>query len=107
MRLLKKDTTFCWDEQAQESFDALKWVVASAPVISPLDYSRYFLLYVAASMEMIGMVLVQEDQELQEHVIYYMSRNLIDVEIRYSHVEKFSLATIHAVQRLRHYILFR
>ena len=24
MHLLKKDTTFCWDEQAQESFDALK-----------------------------------------------------------------------------------
>ena len=24
MRLLKKDTTFCWDERAQESFDVLK-----------------------------------------------------------------------------------
>ena len=24
MRLLKKDTTFYWDERAQESFDALK-----------------------------------------------------------------------------------
>ena len=24
MRLLKKDTTFCWDERAQESFNALK-----------------------------------------------------------------------------------
>ena len=59
MCLLKKDTTFCWDERAQESFDALKWSLASAPVISPLDYSRYFLLYVATSMKTIGMVLVQ------------------------------------------------
>ena len=56
---------------------------------------------------MIGMVLVQEDEELQEHVIYYLSRNLIDVEIHYSHVEKLALATVHAVQRLRHYILLR
>ena len=56
-------------------------------------------------MEMIGMVLVQEDEELQENVIYYMSWNLIDTEVHYSHVEKLSLATIHAVQRLRHYIL--
>ena len=63
------------------------------------------LLYVAVSMEMIGMVLVQEDEELQEHVIYYLSQNLIDTEIRYSHVEKLSLATVHAIQRLRHYIL--
>ena len=51
------------------------------------------------------MVLVQEDEELQEHVIYYLSRNLIDAEIRYSHVKKLALATVHAVQRLRHCIL--
>ena len=53
------------------------------------------------------MVLVQEDEELQEHVIYYLSRNLIDAEIHYSHVEKLALATVHAVQILRHYILLR
>ena len=63
MHLLKKDTPFYWDERAQESFDALKRALASAPIISPPDYSRDFLLYVAASLEMIGMVL--EDEELQ------------------------------------------
>ena len=67
-------------------------------MLSPLDYSRDFFIYVAASMEMIGMVLVQEDEELQEHVIYYLSQNLIDAEIHYSHVEKLSLSTIHVVQ---------
>ena len=102
MRLLKKETTFCLDEQAQESFDALKQALASALVIRPQDYSHDFLLYVAVSMEMIGMVLVQKDEELQEHVIYYLRWNLIDMEILYSHVEKLALATVHAVQRLRH-----
>ena len=58
MRLLNKDTTFCWDERAHESFNALKQALASAPVLSPLDYSHDFLIYVAASMEMVGMVLV-------------------------------------------------
>ena len=53
------------------------------------------------------MVLVQEDEDLQEHVIYYLSQNLIDAEIHYSHVEKFSLATVHTVKWLRHYILLR
>ena len=66
-----------------------------------------FLLYVTVSMEMIDMVLVQEDEELQENVIYYLSRNLIDVEIHYYHVEKLALAIVHAVQWLRHYILLR
>ena len=56
-------------------------------------------------MAAVGMVLVQEDEEIHDHVIYYLSQNLIDAEIRYSHVEKLSLATIHAVQILRHYIL--
>ena len=51
-------------------------------------------------METIGMVLVQEDEELQEHVIYYLNWNLIYAEIRYSHVEKLALATVHAVQTL-------
>ena len=75
----------------------LKRALASALVISPPDYIHDFLLYVAASMETIGMVLVQEDEELQEHVIYYLSQNLIDMEVRYSHVEKLALATVHAV----------
>ena len=76
-------------------------------MLSPPYYSRNFLTYVVASQDTVGMVLVQEDEELHEHVIYYLSRNLIDVEIHYSHVEKLALATIHAVQRLRRYILFR
>ena len=59
-------------------------------MISPPDYSHDFLLYVVASMDTIGMVLVQEDEELHEHVIYYLSQNLIDADIYYSHVEKLS-----------------
>ena len=73
MCLLKKDTPFCWDEQAQESFDALKQSLALAPMLSPPDYSLDCLIYVAVSMEMVGMVLVPKDEELHEHVIYYLS----------------------------------
>ena len=76
-------------------------------MLSPPEYSHDFFIYVAASMETIGMVLVQEDEDLHEHVIYYLSRNLIDAEIHYSHVEKLALAIVHAVQILRHYILLR
>ena len=65
MHLLKRDTPFYWDEWAKESFDALKQALASAPVLSPPDYSHDFLLYVAASQETIGMFMVKEDDELQ------------------------------------------
>ena len=57
------------------------------------------------SAETIGMVLVQEDDELHEHIIYYLSQNLVSPELNYSHVEKLALATIHTVQCLQYYIL--
>ena len=73
MHLLKKDTPFIWDERAQESFDSLKKSLVSTPLLKPQDYNRDYFLYIAASKGMIGMVLVQEDDELHEHVIYYLS----------------------------------
>ena len=78
-----------------------------ALLLSPPNYSRELFIYVVASQEMVGMVLVQEEEELHEHFTYSLSWNLIDVELCYSHVEKLALATVHVVQRLRHYILIR
>jgi hypothetical protein len=51
------------------------------------------------------MVLVQEDDALEEHVIYYLSLGMVGLEINYSHVEKIALAAVHAVQQFRHYTL--
>jgi len=53
------------------------------------------------------MVLVQEDDVVIEHVIYYLSRGLVGPELHYSIFEKLALAVVHVVQRLRHYILLR
>ena len=105
MRLLKKNTPFFWDDQAQCSFDSIKHTLNHSLVIHPPDYSKYFLLYIAASATTIAMVLVQDNLHGQEHVIYYASKNLIDSETRYSHVEKLALATVITVQKFRHYIL--
>ena len=107
MRLLKKDTPFYWDDQAQQAFDNLKHALTHSPVIHPPDYSKDFLLYIAASATTIAMVLVQENPNSQEHVIYYASKNLMDSETRYSRVEKLALAMVIAVQKFCHYILLR
>ena len=56
------------------------------------------MLYVVASTTTIGMVLVQEDLNGQEHVIYYLSKGLLDSETRYSHVEKLALVIVIIVQ---------
>ena len=105
--LLKEDTPFIWDETAQLAFEALKKALLSAPLLRPPDHSRDFILYLATSESTIGVVLVQEDDKLVEHVIYYLSHALVGPELRYSHVEKLALAALYAVQRLHHYILLR
>ena len=74
-------------------------------MIHPPDYSKDFLLYIAASATTITIVLVQENIHGQEHMIYYASKNLMDYETHYSHVEKLALAMIIAAQKFRHYIL--
>ena len=51
------------------------------------------------------MVLVQENPNSQEHVIYYASNNFMDSETRYSCMEKLALAMVIAVQNFCHYIL--
>ena len=107
MHLLKQDIPFVWDETTQLDFEALNKSLLSAPFLCPPDYSRDFILYLAASESTIGVVLVQEDDKLQEHVIYYLSRALAVPELRYSHVEKLALAIVYVVQRLRHYILLK
>jgi hypothetical protein len=61
----------------------------------------------AAIESTIGMVLVQEDNFLEENMIYYLRRGLVGPELNYSHVEKLALAAIHVVQRFCHYILFQ
>jgi hypothetical protein len=106
-RLLKKDSEFVWDKIANNAFEALKLSLTKAPLLFPPDYSRDYFLYLAASEYTIGMVLVQEDDNHDEHVIYYLSRNLSSTEVKYQHVEKLALAAVQAVQHFRHYILSR
>ena len=97
---------FEWDQDAQTSFDDLKKVLINASLMYALDYQKYFNLYLAAADTTIAMVLVQEDEGI-EHPIYYLSKNLNETESKYSHVEKLALAAVQAIQRFRHYVLFR
>ena len=74
--LLYTKIPFIWDQQAQESFKALKQALASAPLLSPPYFTRDFILYVSASENAIAEVLVQEEDARHEHVIYYISQKL-------------------------------
>jgi hypothetical protein len=66
---------------AQWSFDALKHALTHAPLLHPPEYTKDYILYLATSTSTIVMVLVQEDPNGEEHVIYYLSKSLSGPEI--------------------------
>ena len=86
-----------WDEIAQNYFNALKMLLVNAPLLHPPNYHHDFSLYLAPTFSMIAMVLVQDNDDGNEHVIYYLSLNLLDLETRYAHVDKLVLAAVQVV----------
>lgn len=62
MKPLNKDVPFHWDDQAQRSFEALEKDLTTTSLLNPPDFSKYFILYLAASDTTIRVVLVQEDE---------------------------------------------
>jgi hypothetical protein len=59
-----------------------------------------FRLYIAAEDKVIGAVLTQETKG-KEHVITYLSRRLVDVEMRYTFIEKLCLCMFYACTKCR------
>lgn len=107
MCLLKKGIPFLWDESIQWPFDDLKCSLISSLVLQPLEYNQDFLWYLASYDSTIGMVLVQIEDGHNEHVIYYLSKDLVGAKFRYLYVEKLAPEVVSAVQQFQHYILMR
>jgi hypothetical protein len=72
-RLLKKGQDFVWDDTANKAFQSLKLSLTHTPLLFPPDSSRDYFLYLASSDSTIAIILVQEDDSHDEHVIYYLS----------------------------------
>ena len=73
----KKDRPqFEWTEQCQQSFDALKDALTSAPILAYPDYSKPFILETDASLKGLGAVLSQKGDDNEIHVVAYASRSL-------------------------------
>ena len=59
-------------------------------------------VYIAVATHAVSLVLIREDNGLQRPV-YYVSKSLHEVEIKYSPLEKAILAVVHASRKLPHY----
>ena len=98
----KKSVRFLWNQQCQDSFDTLKQLLTTAPVLKVVDPSKDFVVCTDASKEGLGGVLTQEG-----HVICYEYRKLKEYEKPYMVLDLELGSIIHALKIWRHYLIER
>ena len=69
----------------------------SSPVVDELLFA-----YLVVALHAISLVLIRVDNGIQRPV-YYVSKSLNEVEVRYLPLEKAILAVVHATRKLPHY----
>jgi hypothetical protein len=102
MSLPKKGTKFNWLQKCQDSFNKLKELLTSAPILKVADPDKDFTVCVEASIEGLVGVLTHEG-----HVICYESQKLKEHKGNYVTHDLELAAVIHALIMWRHYIMGR
>ena len=67
---------FQWSPACQESFEKLKEVLITMPVLSYPDYSKPFILEMDTSLRGLGAVLSQEDSDSNVRIVSFVSCTL-------------------------------
>ena len=93
--LTSKNAAFCWTEEQQVAFEALKHALSSAPVVVPPNPALPYVVYTDASDRQIGAVLTQ-DHGRGPQVVAFESRTLTKGEKSYSVQDKEMLSIVHA-----------
>ena len=97
--LLEKNAAWHLDHLQEESFQKLKQMAASTPILGYYDPSKPLCLCVDASSKGLGAVLSQDEKPLA-----YASRALTPTQQRYAQIEKETLAIVYGVQKFHQYI---
>ena len=104
--LTRKDQQFVWGDAQQKSFQKLKDLLIRAETLAYFRNECRTRIVADAGPTGIGAVLTQL-QDGMWRVVSYASRNLTDVERRYSQTEKEGLALVWACERFQLYVFGR
>lgn len=102
--LLKHDTKFLWLPLHDEAFHTLRTKLIEPPILAFADTEKPFIIHVDASIEGIGYILSQEDEQGQLHPIEFGSKALLPQQQRWSTTEQECYALITAVSEWYCYI---
>jgi hypothetical protein len=104
-KLLKKADKFVWDDEAQKAFEALKESLTTPPVMTPPILKETLLLYISATTNVVGTVLVTEREEEGhgypvQRPVHYVSEVLADAKTRYTQPQKLHYALLITSRKL-------
>ena len=93
-RLLRKNQPTFWNDDFQLAFERIKEYLLSPPIlVSPM--SRHLrLLYLSISDMALECMLAQLDDSRNERAIYYLSKRMLEYEMRYVMIECLCLALV-------------
>uniref|UniRef100_A0A2N9J370 Integrase catalytic domain-containing protein n=1 Tax=Fagus sylvatica TaxID=28930 RepID=A0A2N9J370_FAGSY len=102
--LMKKDTNFEWDEACKNAFESIKKYLRNLPILGVPILGKPLILYIAAQEQSLGAFLAHKNEAKKEKALYYLSRKLTGVELKYSPLKKMCLALFSSIHKLRHYM---
>jgi len=97
--LTSKNVEWIWDCEQQKSFNQLKELIKSPPVLRFFDPKLPITLSVDSSSHAVGAVLMQESQP-----VAYSSKSLNKTQLGYSQIEKEALAISLAFKKFHEYV---
>lgn len=97
--LLKKNTSWVWDENYESVFNKVKKCITTAPVLSYYEPSLPLTLSVDASQFAVGAVILQNNKPCA-----YASQTFTSAQQNYAQIEKELYAIVFGCKRFHQYL---
>ena len=103
--LLRKNQKFIWTERCQKAFDKIKALLCSQPILTIFDNNLPIRIYTDASIEGLGAVLKQPQENGEEKPVAYFSKKLNECQKRKKVIYLECLAIKEAIKYWQHWLM--
>lgn len=103
--LLRKDVKFIWSAECQESFDKIKKILCTEPILKIFDPELPINIYTDASIKGVGAILKQEDKNGDNRAVAYFSKKLNESQKKKKAIYLECLAIKEALKYWQHWLM--
>ena len=108
LHALTNNAWFQWNEECQTAFDHLKQILLDAPILLAYpSFDREFLLETDASIQGLGTVISEVQDDGLPHPVAYASRALSPAVKNYAITDLETLAVVWSVSHFKAYLYGR